>query len=200
LAVLVLTLVSGCSSGSAREVHDDGGGPLSANVISGGKALQAPGETPWYASFGGSLLCSREPGSEIELQRVRYDATVEPEDVEVLLRAVPPMDGSMMDERIEWAPLGGVLGRHQDYANGGHRGDFSSRVAGAVVDQSCEDAAQIGAAFTELVLELRVGESGARIPTAYVDYTADGEPHTLRIDRGVVACGGVIRDEVSCQQ
>lgn len=195
LALSLHVALTGCQAGaSERESHPDGEGILSVQLGSGGGvAVRPPGFFPWRASYGFGLLCLRED-ADVRLERVRWDATVEPISVTPMLRRVSAqqLDGSPR-QTAPFSPFYSALGSppkwSERYATADLRGDFTKEVAGTEVAAACEQPRDPKAAFTELVFVVEAAEEGARMPRFYVDYTADGSPYTLRVDHAFVLCG-----------
>jgi hypothetical protein len=45
----------------------------------GGNSIRAPKASTWTGTFGGYVLCGRESDTRIEVQRIRYEASIDTE-------------------------------------------------------------------------------------------------------------------------
>jgi hypothetical protein len=191
VAGLVLLSVLSCSKGDEDVVHDDGDGILSASSASGGKGLSRPSglsrDQPWKGSFGGLLLCLTDEGSgPARIEKVRYEFKVPPRSRRTWVRVVPERSEQHPGESFEWAPFYGLLGAPGAFRLGTIRGDFTPFKRGLEITDSCSDGS---VAFTELVTVLEAGPGGAWSRGVLIDYTADGQDHTLRVPWEMVTCG-----------
>lgn len=169
---------------------------------------------PWYASFGGFVLCSRDAGIDIELEGVRFEQIVPAKRAYATVRTITP--GRL--EEVSPREIGGYLpfytarGRPPDfserYAGPPAPGDYSRNVDGMRVVGACADSEAslvalsrsrpVGDEILELVFVMKVGPQGARVRRAYIDYLADGEPMTLKLRWDMVACGDAITSRRLC--
>ena len=192
-----LLAAAGCSGtgDDGRRHHLDGQGPLSATSGDGGNSITAPAEVPWYGSFGAFTLCSSDPGAEIELERVTYQAEIEPLDVQIRLRTVKADEIVMEGEEIvsEYLPFYTALGRppHFDGTETEYAGTYSTKVAGRQITQPCT-AGDYRGGYTDLIFVMKVGKDGGNSPRASIEYRADGKPYTLDLRWAVTACGKAI--------
>lgn len=140
---------------------------------------------PWTATFGSYLLCVDEPGARIVLQGVGWRAAddASPLKVQTPLRIVDRTTKSTL-------PFGAVAGPPwKPYSGNPHPGDYLDNVAGRSITRTCDfDTKE----FTELTFVLEVGEQGADVPEAWVDYLADGEPRRLMIRWRMIGCGDAV--------
>ncbi|WP_282701105.1 hypothetical protein [Streptomyces sp. CC219B] len=188
-------LLVGCAGPTGRVHHDDfGSGPLSAQSGGGNSSVYAPKKKPWYANWGDFLLCAREAGDEIVLQSVVYEVDPEPLEVKTYLRTVRPDeikfndDGTPSDESL---PFISAEGRPPAFNYGEPQaGTFTSRVKGHRITQSCKDVDDREAnGYTALVVAMKVGEQGGRIPTASINYTVNGREYALDLEWAMTGCG-----------
>lgn len=188
-----------CDGSSAEEDRGVSVGPLSVGTGSGGSGLYPPpGVQEWRGTFGGFVLCSKTD-AVITLDRVRVTTLVDPEDLDIFVRTVEPTKAKVVDESA-FIPLGTALGGapafDEPYVTGPVEGSFSRRVAGTVVDEPCGSNANAVNGFKELLFTMQVEESGGQISSAEIDYSADGQEHTLLVDWQMVACGKDVDDEI----
>lgn len=192
LTMLVLCALTACdagkapSGGSPRTLHEDGHGPLSAQTLTGGKALLAPaGANEWWASFGTPLLCNTSPNKPIRISAVRYDAVVKPIAISTKLRVVPSHAAESAEDPVAWNPFGGLVGRPGQFMNATIRGDFVDP-RGQKIVEACNARSR---AFTELVTSIKVSDAGAWIRRSYIDYSVDRRRYTLVVRWQMVGCG-----------
>lgn len=188
--VLCVALAGACTSSGGIERHPDGeGGPLSATTGSGSSSLFAPGNTPWYGSFGSHLLCTRVPGKKLTLREVTYEAEVEPLEVTPYLRTVRPDQVQGDDNRQ--ATIGTAVGKPPNL-DGGEPvpGTFTTEIAGHEISDSCEPDFDSG--YTELIIVMKSDERGGYLPGVSIRYTTEGGEYILHTDRGMISCGSDI--------
>lgn len=198
---LTLGLAQACAHDSASsrnpdDPHQEGEGPLSASSNDGGAALEAPKSAVWFGSFGGMVLCSREPGVAIELNEVRPHIAAQPLEVEALLREVP-REAHRSGDPQSWAPFYSAQGRPPaDFATGPHLGTYAQLTRGQSVEQSCSDISDPASSRTELVMVLEVDARGGHLRGIDIDYTANGVHRTLRVNWQMAACGSEVDEQV----
>lgn len=206
LAALLTTAAPAVGESAVGDTHTDGEGRLSASSGGGGFVVDAPVRRPYWVSVGDWILCdvARDagatptdtititgvrpvPGQRRPLEVVPFIRTVTPEQVAADPRA----------PRGAYGPYIAALGRpphfRQQYAESRWvpRGRYSRDVAGTVVDRGCDETSEDASAdyrdtvpaepWQTLVLAVKVGRDGARVPRTLVDYTVGDTPHTLRI-------------------
>lgn len=183
-----------------RTVHEEGDGPLSANVGGGGQAAAVPGPPPWSASFGSFLLCSTKPGAEITIEDVRFDTPTKPLKLEAWFRLVPEAS-KRGDANVSWDPIAFTVGTHGHHAGTGPpAGGTFTRALDRPITQPCDDLGG-DSARTELITEMTVGAAGGHVSTTYIDYRVDGHPYTLVVRWVNIACGNQISADTGfCQK
>lgn len=188
-------------------------GPLTVNAAAGEFAASAPPHAErWSVTFENFVLCKTESGPDIRLQGVRLDTdeSTAPLSVAPMLRTftLEEVASASPHHRSDYAPyIGALLGRppfNQVYAAGfGGAGDYTPVIDGTEISQTCAetgaaqgalDAHRVPATpFTELVFVMRVDRDGGTVRRAWLDYTADGQPRSLLINRQMTACGRAVR-------
>ncbi len=190
-----MALVSCSVDGGPDRASD---GPLSGHSGSGSTiAAKMPGKSKWSVTFGAFLLCSTHPGTEIEIDRVRYDVTPEPVALTPMFRHIPPASEIPPGpHRADLDPIFSQRGKPPFRA--------SRRIAGTVsstldkpITQSCDDLGPTHA-MTELLTVMTVDEKGGLIRHTYVDYHVGGEDYTLTLDWVNGMCGTALTHEDGC--
>lgn len=208
LSALVSTSVAaiglaGCSVAASGE-RQAGNGPLSVGGVIGGNALTAPSVTPWRATFGHFLLCSTDPDVAITLDGIRAEAALEPltatPRVRVMTASTLRLTRSGGPAR-GYEPVYSALGSpplfDEPYAEPPTpQGSYSPMVGFEVTDR-CMSPRDPSVGYTELLVTLEANQHGARIPHFWIDYTADGEPRSLRVDWEMTLCGTRTQDQCS---
>jgi hypothetical protein len=196
LSLASVLLASGCVASPNVIEHAEGEGPLSASTSSGGTSVLAPGVTPWHATFGAMLLCSNEPDADIVLRGIRVDGRVQATAVTPFLRSVTAdqVQAASRREAVLFVPIYSITGHpprfDQVYASPKPpAGDFTTAIDGHEVTQRCRIPRDPDAGFTELLLDVESGRSGAQIDEVFIDYTVDGQQHTLLVTWTMVLCG-----------
>lgn len=186
-ALALVLLVAGCSTGEDRPDERDHDGPLSVQSGVGEYVAAAPrgAGDRWTMTFGAFRLCSTEPEQEITIDEVRFDLDPEPVAIDVWYRIVPPVDQRTTGDRSDWNPYAGVRGAPP--FNGRVTGQFVESLAGPVTDE-CRDAGSRDG-FTELMTTMTSDVEGAMARRTYIDYSADGERHTLTVRWRNGMCG-----------
>lgn len=197
IALSCAALLAGCSGNpTGREHHFDGEGPLSASSGEGGFAAEAVESGTRYFSFGAHLLCVHENGAEIALQRVTYQAKVEPLEVEFWLRTVNGDEVVMDGDEVAspYVPFYSANGRPPDYD--GEREEYAGAhtrdVAGTRITQPCDEMQKVNTGFTELILTMQVDKRGAHIPGMTIEYEANGKQYALDTRWRMIACGTAV--------
>ena len=180
-------LAAACVLGLGACTSDDDG-PLSVGDPAGGFSFLGPDGPPqqrpdrWWASTGSFALCTEGP--EVTMEGVRLEGDGVPHEA-WLLSDVPPIDDDLVS-------FGYQLGRppefSEPYADQGLVGGSYRRAEGAVVDVACP-APFVTEGGTELVLATRADGETAEMPGFWIDYSADGESHSLFVDWTIVLCG-----------
>ena len=218
VAAAALQLLAACSVSSGadarRTVHGDEDGSLSASIGTGGNSLDAPDTNRWEGTFGGFVLCVRDPGAMVKLQRVRWRTSGGPVKVVPHVRTVLPskLRSLSAHQREAYLPTYAALGSPpefaQPYAAARLPGDFSDKVTGLQLTQSCQATAAGETSLTrgrvpavplrELMFTLQVGRRGGLVNEVDIDYLAGKRPMTLRLHWQMVACGSAITDPRQC--
>lgn len=164
-----------------------------------------PDADTWTGTFGGFVLCSREPMTRIEVQRVRHEASIEPVRVVPTVRTVTPESVRPLPpaRRQRFLPTYAALGSPPEFAEryveAQVPGQYSDNVLGWQVDETCVQTAATeqqlstgrvpSRALKELMFVVTTGSRGSRIDQVDVDYLADGRPMTLRLQWTMISCG-----------
>lgn len=206
----------GRSPGSRPEVSATG--PLKTTAGSGGFALQAPSQTgwdgKWRGAFGGVVLCT-DNAVPVEIKEVRLHETVKPLNASVLVRRFEPADVATLPrrERFNYLSFQGVLGSPpefaESYAGTPIPGHYVADLEKVRVHQSCADATQAeralgqgrtpAQAFSEVVVTLTSGASGAQVDGFHIDYEVDGRSHSAFVDWTLIACGPDVTVQQVCE-
>ncbi|MEW2118093.1 hypothetical protein AB0945_23460 [Streptomyces sp. NPDC005474] len=188
VVAVTVALLIGWPFGDKRVEHVSGDGPLQSHTDTGTTSVYAPKKVPWAVTFGSYLLCSTG-GDPITIDGIRYRTPVKPESVSLKLRTVTPQ---IWKATVDAGQIGAALGAPPHFEQRKAPGDYQDARAGSRITQSCADQDKEGTGFTELLFVLDVGSRGGYIDTAWIDYHANGDPYTLRLDWKMVACGSRI--------
>jgi hypothetical protein len=177
--------------------------------------MLAPDAAPWTGTFGGFVLCSTQPGTPLLVQRVRYRSSVAPVEVQPMVRTTDPATvrglspARRQDNLPTYAALGSPPRFAEPYAEVAVPGDYSTRVRGWRVEQSCEQTAALERQLStgrvpdeplkELMFVVTSDRQGARIDEVDIDYLADGRPMTLGLHWAMVSCGTATVGPDVCQ-
>ncbi len=192
-AVLLAGAASACGSTDSSTDGRGPGGPLSVLVGEGGQSVDMPAGGGW-ATFGGFVLCARQPGEAITVERVHFDADPEPLEVRAVFRVAPPKAERSSPGSIGWSVIATQLGRPRLLDTGLRlRGSLTDTLRGPVTTP-CQEIHAEGsdAAYTELLTVMKVDSRGAAIRNTRIDYRADGTEYALDIPWENVACGSAI--------
>lgn len=186
---LLAAALSGCTNGGATD-DEAASGPLSASVGKGTYSLYAAPSSPWSGTFG-FVLCTRT-GETAVIDDVSWSASLEPISVEVFVRSVDRTQVSR-SQRAKYLPVASTWGSPPNWSEFYGPSDISGDVVpfepGLTVARECDGPAAAAKQFTELMFVLQAGDRGARLSSASVHYTSDGQSFTLPIEVGMVACG-----------
>lgn len=155
---------------------------------------QPRGQGPWVSSHGSFLLCSNEPGAEIELESVVW---VEAPDVRAI--SVTPLLRVVDRSDLPTTPVGSTVGWPWDPMGvEPYPGDYSRKIRGKVITQTCDEfrartTPHTEPVFTELFFVIETTRRGAHLMGTYIDYKVDGEKFRLLMGWQMFACGSVIR-------
>lgn len=196
-------------------MHGDGEGPLSASIGVGGNSIRAPEASTWTGTFGGYVLCGRESGTSIEVQRIRYTASIEPVEVVPTVRTTSPDSLRRLtpQRRQEHLPTYAALGSppqfEEPYVEVVVPGAYSTEVRGWHVNESCEQTAALERQLSEgrvpsrplkeLMFVVTASSRGAKIEQVDIDYLADGRPKTLELHWTMVSCGSATVGPDTCR-
>lgn len=196
-------------------MHVEGKGPLSASIGTGGNSILAPDAATWTGTFGGYVLCAEDSGTHIEVQRVRYTASVEPVKVVPTVRTISPDSLRRVgpSQRQDYLPTYAALGSPpkfaEPYVEAIVPGDYITEVQGLRVNESCEQTASLEQQLSEgqvptrplkeLMFVVTAGPRGAKIDQVDIDYLAGGRPMTLRLHWTMIACGTATTGPDTCQ-
>jgi hypothetical protein len=192
-----------------RVVHGDLDGPLSAGSGIGGNSIEAPGPVPWNATFSSFVLCSTLPEVTIALQRIRVREPVEALDTTFYLRSVSlaDVDKTPPKDRSNLQTFYTALGRPPNFSDAystidAPPGEYSTGIMGTSISDTCDAVEDFSldvsldrppkSGFTELEVAMKVGAAGGKISKLFIDYLADGQPYTLRVDWAMIACGSQV--------
>lgn len=170
-------------------------GPLSVGEVVGGQSLLRPKGDPqqWWASVGSFVLCTS--GAPATLEGVRLAGTKHPLDAEPWLVSQTPVDAA-------YSTFGSVTGSPPEFdepyarASDTLEGTYTADFAGTSIDDACP-AGDTKSGYTEVVLALKTGPSGIKVPHWWLDYSVGDENFTLRVDWTVVMCGDVVQERCS---
>lgn len=178
--------------------------------------MLAPDAATWTGTFGGFVLCATEPGTRIEVQRVRHKASIKPVNVVPVVRTTAPdtLRGLKPAQRQEFLPTYTALGSPPEfaepYAEVKLPGVYSTQVRGWRVAESCEQTAALerqlnqgrvlSGPLKELMFVVTAGLRGARVDQVDIDYLADGRPMTLRLHWTMISCGEATTDPDTCHR
>jgi hypothetical protein len=219
VALVAASLLAACTASpaepSGRTSHTEEEGPLSASIGVGGNSLMAPDATTWTGTFGGFVLCSQEPETNIELQRIRHRSSVTPVKVVPTIRTTEPdsLRPLKPGQRQEFLPTYAALGSPPEFAEPYVEvqvpGEYSTAVLGRRVEETCEETAalehQLSAGkvpsrpLNELMFAVTAGARGAKIEQVSIDYLADGRPMTLQLHWTMVSCGSATTGPGLCR-
>jgi hypothetical protein len=186
--LLVAGLLVACTDGDAGRRHEPDRGPLGA--VTGPPASYDRAGDVRLVSFGAVSLCSADPGDDILVEQVRYDAGPAPDVVSSWLRTVPAVAERTSGHRFQWAPML-VAGGYPPSAldDGPWRGEFTEALGDRPVSEPCAAIDDLDAARVELVTTLQVGPAGAQVDEISVDYKLDDIDYTLVVPVDFVVCG-----------
>lgn len=203
--VMSLVGVLALTASAAADVHNEGGGRLSASSGSGGFIAYAPVHRPYWVSGGEWILCDTMAtnGTVSDppvITGVRHIAgKSEPLEVRTYLRTVTPEQVASHPDspRYSYSPFISKVGRPRFFGQRyvdptwRPRGSYSTDIAGTVVADGCEQARTDARAdgngevpehpWMSLVLSVKVGPDAGRVRRTLVDYVVGDVPHTLCI-------------------
>lgn len=170
------------------------GGPLSASVVPGMKAVYAPRRTPYYFTHGSFILCSQEEDRDAPrpvLKGIDFNIRTAPLTIDPVLREVP-VKSERRGPPFDWSPIGGVIGRPGNFPGFKVRGEFSTHFAGTKVEESCSDRTDPDAGFLELEIVMKVGKAGADVNGFTIRYEFGSQQHELLVPWRMVGCGSEV--------
>jgi hypothetical protein len=196
LAVPALLLggLTGCAlqpEDEPERQHRIDAGPLSA-LPPGVRFHRETGRTR-LVTFGAVTLCSAEPGADIRLDAVRYQAEPAPLVARPWLRVVPAAVHRDGGATFDWRPLLVASGYPGHLRGGTWLGTYERDIADFRVDQTCLGASDLASRRIELVTALKVGRQGTAVKEMFVDYHVAGTSYTLMIPGQQVVCGSVVK-------
>lgn len=181
-------------------VHDDGEGILSAQSPVGTFHFARPeGAREFWGTWSLGVLCV-DDADRVELTGFRYESTIKPKAAYLGVRTLAPRDVARTPHRLRdrLGTVGAIKGQPLEFESGrrAHRvpGAFEAGVDGVEVTTGCSDRDDFGTRemtepMQELMLTAKAGPLGSFIEMVEIDYEADGEAHTLRLDWGLGLCG-----------
>ncbi len=153
----------------------------------------------YWGTFGTYLLCVNEDVDDLELTGFRYESTIKPRDLYVGVRTITPGQvAKATQDREGFAPIRSQRGRPLEFVDRGRSlprpGTYQRGINGVAVTTDCADTSAFGtramtAPMQELLITAQTGPQGAYITNLELDYEADGESHTLRLETDLAFCG-----------
>jgi hypothetical protein len=182
-----LALVPGCAGGPVH--HEEGEGPLSANLGTGAMALLER-EDRGHSTFG-AILCRRDADESLVIDAVEPRAVLGSDlhDVTTLVRRFTYRN----EEGHQYVVSALGSPPHLDEI-GTIVGDFQP-ARSAAISIDCDDMWQETAEgeptgdMEELMIVMDVGPEGGGWDGFEVHYTVDGDPYVLDVDWINVVCG-----------
>ncbi len=187
---LALVLAAVALLGSACSPGEEGPGPLGGLDERGTSVLTGPdGVSPWTATFGGFVLCSRDEPVRVVAARVRSDVPARS------ARALVHVTGPQGLANGALSTLGAVRGSppyfEEPWATYAPTGAFYEP-PGTLVDSPCSQ--RVVTTTTELLVSMEVGPSGGRVRDVELDYVVGDTTYTTRLRWRFVACGTATPD------
>lgn len=209
--LLASSFLAGCSSGGGHASRTTDG-PLAFASDTSGFLLDKPSPggpgSPdesgvWWATFGGFVLCTKDPDRHPVVERVRFE-TSSPQSREInsLFRHIPPesewVKADKYGEEIAWLPMLALVGRPSDRFDGRQTlGGTISPLPEGPITRECSDIRfkePFKESLVELIVEARIGPEGACIRKTYVDYRVGNDLYTVALGATLGGRGEVSRE------